>query len=141
MVVEVTFCKMGGIMAGQYRAHQLFCGRLSIAARDGQHGYVELAAAVCGEVLQGRQHIVHFHELALWQIQVLIHNGECSAVLNGFGCELVAIEALAFERKEQAAQYHLSAVGDNVRMLEVVLVNKVNLVHGVNFRGTKVVRR
>ena len=60
VVVEVAGGGVGAVAAGEDGVDQLFGGGLAVGAGDANEGDGELAAVVCGQLLQSLQHIGHY---------------------------------------------------------------------------------
>ncbi len=113
---------------------------LSVAARNAYHGYMEAAAVVCRERLQGRQRILHQDRVHICQV------GHCGgftdhkipdplsvSVFN----KNMAVAPLSFEGKEQGrlGLYDLSAVGQQLADNHIfVLLKDIPLHNGYYLR-------
>ena len=121
MVVQVAVGINGFVLAGHHGAHQFLRGGLAVGAGDADHGDIELAAVVGGQILQRFQHVFNQIAFALAGLDALqrgaVHHRDAGALFEGLHGEVVAVKGLAFEGEEHRTFRDGAAVGGDAAAL------------------------
>jgi len=162
VVIQIALSGIGEVGGGEDGMDQLLRCGLAVAACYRDEWDIKLTAMMQGQLLQGRKHIPDEDEAAgLTRVlrrgaggdvagrcgaggRDLINNGVGGAEFEGADSKVIAIEAGAFQGKEQIAFFEQTGVGDDRGVPEIYFVeafdcHKTNLLKiwdlraGVNF--------
>ena len=120
--VEIARSGVGAVAFGQDGVDKLLGGGLAVGAGDAYEGDGELAAVVCGQLLQGGEYIGHHYATVIDFVLRVADDAQGCTLFQCLGREGVAVEGLPLEGEEEAAGGNLPRVGGYMPRLEISVV-------------------
>ena len=140
VVIEVTLGISSAEFLRQHRGNQLFGGSLAISSRNADDRDIESLPMVGGQLLQGRQTVLHDYAARVFRQRSILGNDVGRALLQGTERELVTIETLAFEAYEDAVRDNVPRIGTDLRMFQISGVQFADF-HRINVINVQTVSR
>ena len=112
VVVEVALGRQHRSARGHHRGEQLLRRGLAVAAGHANDGQVEIRAPAGSELLQADQRVGH-HDLRDRRVDAARHQRTDRALAGGLGDEVVRVEALAPQGREEITGLHRARIADD----------------------------
>ena len=122
VVVKIAGGGVGAVAFGQDGVDKLLGGGFAVGAGDAYEGNGELAAVVCGQLLQGGEHVWHHDATVVDFVLRVADDAQCGTLFQSLGREGVAVEGLTLEGKEKTARGNLPRVGCYLPALKIGLI-------------------
>ena len=113
---------MGAVSAAEHGMDEFFGGGLAVGAGDAYEGDGELAAVVCGQLLQGGKHVGYHNAAVVYFVLGVADDAQGGSLVESLGCEGVAVEGLSTEGKEDAAGGDMPRVGGHPSRRKICFV-------------------
>ena len=122
VVVEVAFGGRGAVAFGEDGMDELLGGGFAVGAGDADDRHLEVATVFACQFLECFQHVGDHDAAVVDFVLRVADDAECGALLEGFGCEGVAVEMFALEGEEEASLGDGARVGGDGARTEECLV-------------------